>query len=141
MTDVPKVPAAQTLLATADAMVWAQEFCRIFAGRMVTAESSDVPSGPVDPGLMVGWFANAMEVGAQDFKSRCMVTAHQDADGITTLENEDDLPSEILISRELLLQMIERFNKLRRSQLGIEEEPPTLEESFVEGFQEGRTEE
>ena len=45
------------LLQTNDAMVWAEEFCRIFAGKRVATEDS---GGAVDPGLMVAWFANAM---------------------------------------------------------------------------------
>lgn len=49
------------LMATRDAMIWAQEFCRIFKGKVVTEEESE----GIDPGLMVGWFANAMAVQEQ----------------------------------------------------------------------------
>lgn len=45
-----------TLLATDDAQVWAAEFCRIFTGKVVNGDT-------VDEGLMVGWFANAIETG------------------------------------------------------------------------------
>ena len=37
------------LYATSDAMVWAEEFCKVVRNGAV-----------VDEGLMVGWFANAM---------------------------------------------------------------------------------
>lgn len=40
-------------------MVWAKEFCRLFEGKTVTLDDSN----GVDPGLMVGWFANAMARG------------------------------------------------------------------------------
>lgn len=48
---------ARGLMATRDAMVWAEEFCRIFKGKVVGGED-----GVVDEGLMVGWFANAFAV-------------------------------------------------------------------------------
>jgi hypothetical protein len=39
--------------------VWASEFCRIFAGFVVGGTG---PYG-LEEGTMVGWFANAIEVG------------------------------------------------------------------------------
>ena len=57
----PARPAEYTLLGTTDAMVWAQEFCRIFDGRMITAATH--PNEDVDVGTMLGWFANALETG------------------------------------------------------------------------------
>jgi hypothetical protein len=52
-TDVdPSVDAYEVkaqVLSTTDASVWATEFCRLFPG--------------ADWGLMVGWFANAIETG------------------------------------------------------------------------------
>lgn len=42
------------LLVTTDAMVWAQEWCRI--ARDLEAEGKSL----IDEGWMVGWFANAM---------------------------------------------------------------------------------
>lgn len=42
---------ARKLHGTTDAMVWAEEYARIF------------PNGTGDVGTMVGWFANAIEVG------------------------------------------------------------------------------
>lgn len=51
------------LLATTDAMVWAQEFCRIFDGWQVWFDGPGDRPQIVDEGLMVGWFANAIMVG------------------------------------------------------------------------------
>ena len=48
------------LYATTNAAVWAEEFCRLF----VVCTSDDL----VDDdrvGLMIGWFANAIETGRQ----------------------------------------------------------------------------
>ena len=67
MTEPSKPPATHTLLGTSDAMVWAEEFCRIFRGWMIgprqVADLSTLPTplGVVDEGTMVGWFANAMQ--------------------------------------------------------------------------------
>lgn len=54
------------LLNTVDAMVWAEEFDKLF--QVVSREDSD----PVDdgPGLMVGWFANAMAAQEIALQSR-----------------------------------------------------------------------
>lgn len=58
---------ARGLLATTDATVWAEEFCRIFNRHMVTDTVTRPPTKYerplVDPGTMVAWFANAIEVG------------------------------------------------------------------------------
>ena len=68
------------------------------------------------PATMVGWFANAMEVGAQDFTSRCKVTAHQDENGTISLVDDGlALPDEVLISTKLLMEMIDRHNERRHS--------------------------
>jgi hypothetical protein len=81
-------PTEYTLLGTDDAMVWAEEFCRIFNG--FTISTADKDGLNVGPGTMVGWFANAMQTALN-------------------LQEEE------------------------------EEEPPSLEEHFREGFDEGRT--
>jgi hypothetical protein len=64
----------RTLLGTDDAMIWAQEFCRIFDGKMIAAEEADdtarVPA--VDPGTMVGWFANAMQTAVNVYERRAL---------------------------------------------------------------------
>ena len=49
------------LLATTDAMVWAEEFVKIKNKQNWTLSD-------IDEGLMVAWFANAM--AAQEFKAR-----------------------------------------------------------------------
>ena len=45
-----------------------------------------------------------------------------------------DMERDVRISPQLLMQMIERHNE----SLQGDEEPPTLEEKFKEGFDEGR---
>jgi hypothetical protein len=71
MSDRPEF----TLLGTNDAMVWAEEFCRIFDGKMITAATH--PNDDVDAGAMVGWFANAMQT-AINFYERQALTAKEE---------------------------------------------------------------
>ena len=52
-----------TLNDTTDAMVWAEEFCRIFDGQSVWAGGPDDRPANVNESLMVTWFANAIETG------------------------------------------------------------------------------
>ena len=47
--------SVSTLNDTTDAMVWAEEFCRIFNGKFVNQD--------VGQDVMVTWFANAIETG------------------------------------------------------------------------------
>jgi hypothetical protein len=49
----------RNLLNTTDARVWAQEWCRI--AREI--EAADDERRVIDEGWMIGWFANAIEVG------------------------------------------------------------------------------
>jgi hypothetical protein len=59
-----KINELSRLHATDDAMVWAEEFCRIFAGKRIITERHGGHSDSkqhVDEGTMVGWFANAMQ--------------------------------------------------------------------------------
>ena len=99
-----------TLMNTNDAMVWAEEFCRIFNGRLIITKDKPYGIGPgVDEGMMVGWFANAMGVGEMFYRQRRVVTAQSNEDGTVTLLG--DLPDEVLISRELLEQMIDQHNQ------------------------------
>lgn len=58
----------RTLMATDDAMVWAQEFCRIFDGFVI--EGGNEAAGFVNEGGMVGWFANAMVVAVVKHEER-----------------------------------------------------------------------
>jgi hypothetical protein len=46
------------LLNTPDAQVWAQEFMERFGKTL-----GDKPARVIDEGLMIGWFANAIECG------------------------------------------------------------------------------
>lgn len=46
-----------TLHATTDAAVWAHEWCTI--ARQIRDRGDDV----IDEGWMIGWFANAIEIG------------------------------------------------------------------------------
>lgn len=56
--DVEMDETTRRLHGTTDAMVWAQEWCRI-------AREIEVGGGSaIDEGWMVGWFANAMEIAA-----------------------------------------------------------------------------
>lgn len=57
-----------TLLSTDDPMVWAEEFCRIFNGKMVKQGGPDT-TDEINEGGMVAWFANAMQT-ALDIKAR-----------------------------------------------------------------------
>ena len=98
-------PTEHTLLGTADPLVWAQEFCRIFNGKMIAAdEFSDAQSGPVNPGTMVGWFANAMQTALTLFNRE-----------LEPVDEDVDEPVDESVEQAL-----------------------TLEEQFLEGFNEGR---
>lgn len=46
---------------TTDGMEWAKEFCRLYNSK---------PNFTIDEGLMVAWFANAIEVGRQEGKKQ-----------------------------------------------------------------------
>ena len=61
----------RTLMGTDDAMVWAEEFCRIFDGKTITADEGDEGVGP---GSMVAWFANAMQVAIDMYERRKLRT-------------------------------------------------------------------
>ena len=52
-----------TLNDTTDAMVWAEEFCRIFNGHILRENAWSDLEGEVTVGTMVTWFANAIETG------------------------------------------------------------------------------
>lgn len=56
------------LTDTTDAMMWAEEFCRIFTNYLIVPVNIVVAEDPentkvIGPGTMVGWFANAIETG------------------------------------------------------------------------------
>lgn len=107
-------PTERTLLGTDDMMVWAQEFCRIFDGKTVCVEDGDpVNDACVDPGLMVGWFANAFEKGRTIGKQAAC--PHEDVYSVA-----DDL----YFCRDCGKAM---------------DSPATLEEHFKDGFDESRS--
>lgn len=56
----PELPAddvAAKLLATTDAVVWAEEFMKIVRAKW------NGTNLPINEGFMIGWFANAIETG------------------------------------------------------------------------------
>jgi len=138
---IPQVrPAEHTLLSTDDAMVWAEEFCRIFQGHTVVNDDyiadggwhSEAPDlggkGDVDPGLMVGWFANAMQTAVNQYERRKLHEKGElteteqflqrwDMDHPHGDEEEQDPTQEIVLD---------------------EDDAVTLEEQFLEGFHDGR---
>ena len=52
---------ARRLHSTTDARVWAEEFCKRFALVAVGAEPAVMENDAI--GIMIGWFANTIEVG------------------------------------------------------------------------------
>ena len=126
-----------TLLGTTDAMIWAEEFCRIFDSKVIMPQGLAQVRGvtdAVDEGTMVGWFANAIEVGRSAGQGQ-VVTAQTNDDGTISLIHELDMARDVRISPQLLMQMIDQYNENVRSQ---DEEPSAMEEAFMEGFNEGR---
>ena len=98
-------PSEHTLLATTDAMVWAQEFVRIFNGASIGA-------GMVDEGTMIAWFANAIETGRSAGMGQVAVAQTND-DGVTvSLVTDLDMSRDVRISPQLLVQMIDRHNRV-----------------------------
>ena len=67
-----------TLLSTDDPEIWAEEFCRIFSGKMIAAdEMNDTAHGPVTPSTMVGWFASAMVTAINLYERKKLVAKEQ----------------------------------------------------------------
>jgi hypothetical protein len=92
------------LTETTDAMV-----CRIFAGYIVGTEPPKANVAVVDPGVFVGWFANAMQT-ALDLDGPQVVTAHvRDDDTIELLDLEPG--RDVRISPELLVELVNRINQ------------------------------
>lgn len=112
MTSTPpsRPPTEHTLLATTDASVWAEEFCRIFQGKTI---AGPIAQGDVDHGAMIAWFANALETGRNQGRKELCPHTHVSA-----------------LADDLSCCM----------DCGTLFEPKTLEESFKEGFDEGRDE-
>jgi hypothetical protein len=129
-----------TLLATDDAMVWAEEFCRIFKGWTIMPQANatvpgiPTPTGIVDEGGMVAWFANAMQVAVNQYERRKLHEKGElteteqflqrwDEDHPDGDDEEQDPTGEIDMSEVLV---------------DDEDESVTLEEQFLEGFRDGR---
>lgn len=110
-----------TLLGTDDAMTWATEFCRIFDGKTVASE--ETPLTTVDPGLMVGWFANAMQVAVNLHAERTASEAIQLPEGW----EDDQFRSE----SDDIIDLVEALQR-------DEEEARAREDKFIEGFYDGR---
>jgi hypothetical protein len=74
------------LMSTDDAMVWAEEFCRLFNGKTVTMSEDE---NQIDAGLMVGWFANAMQVAVNQYE-RKILRQKENTDGSHNIFKGDD---------------------------------------------------
>lgn len=119
----PKPPAERTLLGTDDAMIWAMEFCRVLHGKMIMStvgipdEEGDgkFAAHYIDEGGMVGWFANAMQTAISLYERRKL---HEKGE---------------LTEAELFLKTWDEEHPEAEPDDGA-----TLEEQFLEGFQEGR---
>jgi hypothetical protein len=101
-------PAERTLLGTTDASLWAEEFCRIFQGKII---GGPIAKGDVDEGTMLSWFANAIETGRDAGANWALDAEPEEVEEAEEIEEEDSDDDEI---------------------------EPTLEEKFKEGFDEGR---
>ena len=64
MTDEERKEMEQRLYSSNDAAVWAQAFCELFDGYEITTVPIFLHDMTVDPKVMMGWFANAMETAA-----------------------------------------------------------------------------
>lgn len=62
--DSDTVELQRKLLSTTDARVWAEEFCKLFS--IAKRNGIDMEYIEDKVGLMIGWFANAIEVGKQN---------------------------------------------------------------------------
>jgi hypothetical protein len=104
-----------TLLGSDDPMLWAEEFVRIFAGHVITSDefSPSPVGGPVDRSTMVGWFAGAMATAVNMYERK-------------KLAEKDDARSDV--------KVYDADNEA----VELDDEQLTLEETFKEGFDEGR---
>ena len=120
-----------TLMGTDDAMVWAEEFCRIFKGWTITDVPQDV-SGIVDQGSMVSWFANAMQVAVNQYERRKLHEKGELTETEQFLQRWDmDHPNDDDGDPTGEIDMSEVM-------ADDEEDGVTLEEQFLEGFRDGR---
>ncbi len=61
----PECALMSNLLTRAgmDAMVWAEEFCRILDGKTIKTSGEDDDPDSINVGTMIGWFANSIMAG------------------------------------------------------------------------------
>ena len=121
-----------TLMGTDDAMVWAEEFCRIFDGKEVSTHEFADGTVVVDPGLMVGWFANAMQV-AIDLHAGREAARQPNVAPQRSIEHPEDWDDEQFRSppNDDIIDLVEALQR-------DEEEARAREDEFVRGFDEGR---
>jgi len=131
-----------TLLGTMDAMVWAEEFCRIFDGVEVSTVEFGDGTPVVDPGLMVGWFANAMQVAININRTHELHAAGELTETEEFLQRwheehpdevEETWDDEAVCPNDEIIDLVDAL-------VHGEEEARAREDSFLEGFNEGRDE-
>lgn len=146
-------PVEHTLLVTDDAMVWAEEFCRIFKGWTIVPQANatvsgvPTPHGIVDEGGMVAWFANAMQVAVNQYERRKLHEKGELTETEQFLQRWDmdhphgdddgDPTGEIDMSEVLVLDPEDDSGHSDNPDDEVEE-AITLEEQFLEGFRDGR---
>ncbi len=133
----PSRPTTEhTLLGTTDMMVWAEEFCRIFGGFVVTPVEVRGAQA-IDPGTMVSWFANAFELGrSTGRKELCPHDWLQLSDDIYSCRDCGVItadPADFEVTEDLSEEIV-------AVEVPSEADDPdaVLEEKFREGFDEGR---
>lgn len=76
MSDSETHQLQNTLLNTDDAMVWAEEFVRIFDGRVIkrieNLDGYTSNTEPVTEGTMVGWFANMAQTAIDQYERKLL---------------------------------------------------------------------
>jgi hypothetical protein len=72
MSDRPEY----TLLGTDNASIWAEEFCRLF-DTFVIVNDDGGGEHVVDPGTMIGWFANAMQTAVNMYERRALTAKEE----------------------------------------------------------------
>lgn len=76
MTGEERKALERRLYSTDDAMVWAEEWCKI--ARQI--EAADDGRKVIDEGWMVTWFANAMQTAIDHYKRRAEQVADEDVE-------------------------------------------------------------
>jgi len=84
-------PITAKLHATADAMVWAEEFVKTFYGQTIGSQCDYATA--VDEGTMVGWFANAMQTAIDYYRAKYeghRVIQRVDHEALESMRREDE---------------------------------------------------